>query len=365
MAKKIVIAGGGRIGSALARLLAASGDYEPRIVEVSHQRVNQLKEWGLPVVEGDCLNQTVMAHLLAEADGLVAAVTSDLVPRLAEMGLLYGCHFLDFSEKIEIRQQIGSLLKGRHQDCSLSIASGCGLAPGYVGALAEDVISRCDRDDEITVFVGVLPQRRTNRLGYCNIWGVSGLVDEYFNECLALQDGKVTAIAPLSQFESVTVGRQSYEAFTTSGSLDHLVSRYQGKVKNLVFKTLRYPKHLDYMLFLLDDLQFRKRPSSLSNLMLNALSATSSDRVLIAIETTRNSKKGRPVLRVFEGDEVEAASTRLTVAHACCVLDLIFAGDLSPGEVTVAGDLPLDLLSESSFFEMFQAEKEVKKSLAT
>ncbi len=365
MAKTIVIAGGGRIGEELARQLAAVTDYEPLIVEVNHQRSRALKDEGLCVVEGDCLSQTVMVSLLLKADALIAAVTSDLVPRLAEFACQYDCHFLDFSEEAGIRQQISDLLDPCGKAEALSFASGCGLAPGFVGALTEDIIRKCNKDDEVTVFVGVLPQQRTNRLGYCNIWGISGLVDEYFNDCMAIRDGTPQAIAPLSLFETIMIGKQSYEAFTTSGSLDNLVTRYQGQLKGLVFKTLRYPKHLDYMLFLLDDLQLRKRPSSLSNLMLNTLPKTSFDRVIVAIETTRNGKKGLPVLKIFEGNETAAASTRLSVAHACCVLDLIFSDDLSKGRVTEAGDLSLEHLSRSPFSDLFQSEGHLQKALAT
>ncbi len=171
--------------------------------------------------------------------------------------------------------------------------------------------------DQITVFVGVLPARPENRLGYANIWGIEGLVGEYTAPCLALRTGQPTELAALTEPETVCLNGLEFEAFTTAGSLDALVRAHRGRVGDLVFKTLRYPGHLDYIRFLLEDLGLSRRLYQFRTLLTTALPRTEDDRVLVAGRDTA-------------GRAVSAVSTA-TAAHVCATLDLIAGGRTRPG----------------------------------
>jgi saccharopine dehydrogenase-like NADP-dependent oxidoreductase len=72
--------------------------------------------------------------------------------------------------------------------------------------------------------------------------------------CLALRNGHLTNLARLSEPETVFLNDEAFEAFTKADSLDAPTRACQGRVGEVVFKTLRYPGHLDYIRFLLDDL---------------------------------------------------------------------------------------------------------------
>ena len=103
--------------------------------------------------------------------------------------------------------------------------------------------------DEVHIRVGGLPQSPQPPLGYMLVFSVSGLINEYIAPCLVLKDGRLTQVEPLTEVEEIRFpppwGR--LEAFQTSGGTSTLPSTYQGRVKELVYKTIRYPGHCQIM----------------------------------------------------------------------------------------------------------------------
>src|SRR5690606_11241892 len=85
------------------------------------------------------------------------------------------------------------------------------------------------------------------------------------------------------ELEELELAGERFEAFTTAGSLDGLMKHFAGRIARLDFKTLRYPGHLDYMQFLLDDLGLAARLDQLRSLLMNGLPTVEEDRVIISM----------------------------------------------------------------------------------
>jgi len=225
------------------------------------------------------------------------------------------------------------------------------------------VITRAGRQAEVTAFVGVLPEENTNRLGYANIWGLDGLMAEYFGPCKALVDSAVTELPPLIKQENLTVLGQDLEAFTTAGSIDEIVERYQGRLRGLTFKTLRHPGHLDLIRFLLEDLGFsgtRHRRQMLRNLMMNSLPQASGDMVIISFRSriarssgAEPSEERQQSLQFLPGDPrlggARSCSNALAAAHVCAVTDIVVRGIVPGHGLFHAADFGLALLGQSPF----------------
>ena len=86
-------------------------------------------------------------------------------------------------------------------------------------------------------------------------------------------------------------GGLELEAFTTAGGAETLCRRLQGKVRELTFKTLRYPGHLDLIRFLIEDLGLKERRHLLATLFRNGLPEIHQD-LLIALVTVRGEVGG-------------------------------------------------------------------------
>ena len=339
----------------MARTIAGVLASDPRYQAVlAHQDFDALREpakSGLQTLELSGAFRESLSHAFSGAHAVVCTITDARLPDVAEIAQASGCHYVDIAEDPSIAQLVASRAGG--QSC---VVPACGLAPGYVTALAGEMLARCDEDADLAVRVGVLPAKRSNRLGYGLMWSIDGLITEYTAPCLAIRGGKLAKLDPLQELEEVSLAGEAFEAFTTAGSLDGLMRHQVGRVENLIFKTLRYPGHLDYMRFLIHDLGLGRRLYQLRNLLMNGLPAVSEDRVIISLVLQPKSGQGEEhflqtitASRDGAGNPQSAVSIA-TAAHTASVVDIVCSG-LAPHKGFLdLGELPPALLRRSRFF---------------
>jgi lysine 6-dehydrogenase len=131
----------------------------------------------------------------------------------------------------------------------VSVIPDCGLAPGMVNILAAEGIRRVGEAEEVKIYVGGLPQHPEPPLNYQIVYSLEGALDYYTTPSWVLRDGRPTRVDALSELEQVTfpppVG--ALEAFHTGGGISILPWAYEGKVRTMEYKTLRYPGHAAIM----------------------------------------------------------------------------------------------------------------------
>ena len=131
----------------------------------------------------------------------------------------------------------------------VSIIPDCGLAPGMVNILAAEGIRRVGEAESVKIYVGGLPQHPEPPLNYQIVYSLEGALDYYTTPSWVLRDGRPTRVDDLSKLEQVTfpppVG--ALEAFHTGGGISILPWAYEGKVRTMEYKTLRYPGHVAVM----------------------------------------------------------------------------------------------------------------------
>jgi len=357
--RRIVIVGAGRAGMSIAHVLGSDQRYAITLVEPVEEVVTKARSIGFDVVKQSGTNSTAMESLLADASAVVVAAPDFVACPVANAAVVAGCHYLDLSENSKIATEIESIASG----AAGVFVPGCGLAPGYISTIVNDVLKQSGDNSKIRVFAGVLPVHRTNRLGYGNMWSIDGLVTEYTNPCNVIVSGRREKVPPLSELETVVIDGTPYEAFTTAGSLDNLAGSLEGSVNSLVFKTLRYTGHLDYIKLLIDDLGLGDRLDTFKNVLQNGLPVIENDMVILGVvakvkrqvdtyyRTHESSHFQRICSKRHENGHQESAVSRVTAAHTCSVIDLLWddladhSGLLHPEEIS------LDMLRTSRFFE--------------
>lgn len=357
MGYPVLILGSGRMAQRIAQGFAEDPQFAPTLAVRDAEGAAPPGVPMLPPLTG-ALSEALARALRGQAAVVLAdaALTGADVARAA---IAAGCHYLDIAESAASGAAVARLADAA-MAARVTLAPGCGLAPGWVTALAAEALDAAHPEDEITVFVGVLPAQPANRLGYANIWGIEGLVAEYTARCLAIRCGQLADLPPLSEEETVHLAGQRLEAFTTAGSLDALARDWRGRIGGLVFKTLRHPGHLDYIRFLLDDMALGKRLYQFRSLLTTALPRTEEDRVLIAIRRRSASAEHfathvTQASRDGTGAPVSAVST-VTAAHVCATLDLIRQAKVAPGLIA-PGDLRPGHLRRSAFFGLLAPER--------
>jgi saccharopine dehydrogenase-like NADP-dependent oxidoreductase len=359
----VLVVGAGRLGSAIVRRLSASDDYRVSIADPHFETLQENREMGIEGIEL-CGTQylPILKNALRDVSAVICAAPDFVALDVARAARESGCHYLDVSENPSTRAQIAALAAGAKS----AFVPGCGLAPGYVSSLAAEALRSAGKGAEVTVYVGALPQERVNRLGYGNMWGIDGLMTEYTSPCRAIRDGKVVDLAPLSEREDFFFKGMQFEAFTTAGTLDDLVQSHAGRIDGLVFKTVRYPGHVDYMKFLIDDLGLGTRTAMLKNLLLNGLPTVDDDQLIVCVQTREAAGSGAGIPSGHGSQvrrELHFTSTRLSggrsessvamasAAHVCSVADLLCTEKLRHGGPLWHSGISLGDLAQSVFFQ--------------
>ncbi len=350
--KTVVIVGAGRVGRAAAQLLAADARYRPVVADIDREALRlvgpgaEIAEIGGPMTE-------FLQRRLAGAAAVICAIPSGCAT-VAEAARAAGCHYLDLADDTGDAAAIARIAEG----ASSSFVTSCGFSPGYVTALLRQILVDAGPGSDISVQVGVLPAERRGRLGYGDLWGVDGLIREYTRPCLALVDGKAVTIAPLSEVETLSIAGAEFEAFTTAGVLDDIVGQMEGRVRSLTYKTIRYPGHLDYMRFLLEDMGLGARLYALKSLLMNALKKVDRDRAIIRItHGSGPDAMETELLREYHAVPDRAggwttAVARVSAAHACAVMDVLCLGPGLPPGHHQGGAVPLEVFAGSPLFDI-------------
>ena len=131
--------------------------------------------------------------------------------------------------------------------------------------------------------VGALPKFPSNALNYNLTWSTDGVINEYCEPCEAIVNGQLRETQPLEELEEFSLDGILYEAFNTSGGLGTLCETLAGKVRNLNYRTIRYPGHAAIMKALLNDLRLRDRRELLKDILENAVPITLQDVVIVFV----------------------------------------------------------------------------------
>jgi lysine 6-dehydrogenase len=206
------------------------------------------KGGALELLRLDLADAQAVASAASRADAVLSAAPYYFNVDLARLAVEAGAHFADLGGNTEIvfRQQQLHEQAAKH---GVSVVPDCGLAPGMVNILAAEGIRRLDATESVKIFVGGLPQHPEPPLNYMVVYSLEGTFDYYTSPSWVLREGKRTQVEALSEIEHVVftepVGK--LEAFHTAGGISTLPFTWEGKIRTMEYKTLRYPGHVAIM----------------------------------------------------------------------------------------------------------------------
>jgi lysine 6-dehydrogenase len=192
----------------------------------------------------DVSNEPNLAGRLRGFSVVVSAVPYFLNLILTRAAIEAGASFCDLGGNTDlVREQ--ERLDAKARDANVTIVPDCGLAPGMANVLAAAGVARLDRADSVKIRVGGLPLRPKPPLDYAIVFSMHGLLNEYLGQAAVIRNGKRIEVETLTDVEELEfpkpVGR--CEAFVTLGGASTMPWTYEGTVKNLDYKTVRYPGH--------------------------------------------------------------------------------------------------------------------------
>src|ERR1700678_2175630 len=293
--ERIAIVGAGKIGSMIAELLVGSGDYAVTVVDRSQQQLARLETTAaVKRIAADITNADALQSVLKGKFAVLSAAPYHATRLIAEAAKAAGAHYLDLTEDVASTRAVKQLAEGART----AFIPQCGLAPGFITIVASDLASRFDKLQDVRMRVGALPKFPSNALNYNLTWSTDGVINEYCEPCEAIVNGQRRETQPLEELEEFSLDGILYEAFNTSGGLGTLCETLAGKVRNLNYRTIRYPGHAAIMKALLNDLRLRDRRELLKDILENSVPATLQDVVIVFV-TVSGLQDGHLVQETF------------------------------------------------------------------
>ncbi|QEI07622.1 saccharopine dehydrogenase family protein [Pigmentiphaga aceris] len=352
--RHITVLGAGKIGFALALLLQRSGSYVVRVADRDANRLALVAALGCDTLVLDQDRDTAAA-----IDGQYAVLNAlpfRYAHAMAQQCAQRGVHYFDLTEDVENTQAIRRL----GVDARTVLMPQCGLAPGFIGIVGNDLAKRFDRVLDVKMRVGALPRYPSNALRYNLTWSTDGLINEYCNPCEAIVEGEKAQVQALEGLETFVLDGVEYEAFNTSGGLGTLPDTLLGRARNVDYKSIRYPGHRQILKLLLDDLRLRDRRDLLKDIFENALPATAQDVIVILASATgyqgasliESSYIARILGQTVDGHALSAIQLS-TACGMCAALDLVAEGHLPQAGFIGQEAIGLDAFMANRFGQVY------------
>jgi saccharopine dehydrogenase-like NADP-dependent oxidoreductase len=359
---QVLLLGAGKIGRMIARFLIDSGDYDLLVGDISAAALERVaKLTGAATRRVDAANAAELAHAMKGVQTVISALSFQHNPAVAQAALDARLSYFDLTEDVATSDAVaaiaGAAIPGQ------IFMPQCGLAPGFISIVANDLIQWFERLETVRMRVGALPQFPTGELKYNLTWSTDGLINEYCNPCEAIHASQRINLLPLEGLEHFSLDGVHYEAFNTSGGLGTLADTLAGKVRELNYKTVRYLGHRDQMKLLVEELRLGEHREQLKEILERAVPVTFQD-VVVTFCTVTGWRKGllvqksdaRKIYHQQIGNETWSAIQITTAAGVCAVLDLHVAGRLPQRGLVRQEDVALDAFLTNRFGQYYESQ---------
>jgi len=361
---RVLLLGAGKIGRMIAKLLVESGDYDVLVADHEQAALARIKrQSNVATVPLDATQHDKLQAVMRDRDSVISALSFRFNPLVAEVAVAAGVNYFDLTEDIETTRKVRNIVD-RTSPRSIVMPQ-CGLAPGFISIVANQLASQFDKLDTVHMRVGALPQFPSNAMKYNLTWSTDGLINEYCNPCEAIHDHRRIEVLPLEGLQTFSLNGVRYEAFNTSGGLGTLCESLAGKVRELNYKTIRYIGHRDLMSFLVNELQLSSRRAILKDILESAIPVTFQDVVVIFCNVTgwRNGQlvqhsDARKVYSRSKWGEPWSAIQITTAAAVCAVVDMHVAGELPQQGFVRQEDVDYDSFLANRFGKYYLSDEE-------
>lgn len=304
----------------------------------------------------DLERDTGLENLLGWATVTVSSADYRFNEAITRAAIEAHTHLCDMGGNIfVVEKQLA--LSDRAEAAGVTIVPDCGLAPGMACLLAARLVDELEDVTKVRLRVGGLPAHPRPPLNYKLVFSVRGLTNEYLEPAEVLRDGHCKRLPSLTEVEELEFPPPfgKLEAFHTSGGASTLTRTLRHRVRDLDYKTIRYPGHCAVFrgmqsLGMLDEEPVDGVvPREFTERMLErALTDDDTDVVLVRVsaEGTRDGHRVRLVNEVIDRHDVQtghSAMARCTAYPTAAIAYMIAAGAIEkrgvlPGESCV----PLD-----------------------
>ncbi len=246
------------MGRAIAYDLSRFSDFDDIVIgeKDSKTRLSAkrfLQGTGVKTLVMNAENSSGIKRVLQKGDVVISALPYRYNYRLATLALQTKTHFIDLGGNNTIVEKERHLFTKAKKN-EVTIIPDSGLAPGLVSIITRDIVDHLETVNSVRLRVGGLPRHPQLPLQYQIVFSPYGLINEYVEDALILDHGKILQKKSMTEIETLQFPDPfgTMEAFLTSGGCSTLPYTYRGTIQYLDYKTIRYPGHCEKIKAILD-----------------------------------------------------------------------------------------------------------------
>jgi saccharopine dehydrogenase-like NADP-dependent oxidoreductase len=268
-AKRVVILGGGMIGSAMAADLAQEPGWDVTVADVRPEALRRLESVpGVRPLRADLADPAEVRRAASGFDLVLGALPSAIGLQTLRAVLEAGRDYVDISFMPEDALQLDALARER----GVTAVVDCGVAPGVSNMMVGQAAAGLDRCGRVEIYVGGLPVERRWPFDYKAGFAPNDVIEEYTRPARFVENGRVVLKEALSEPQLMDFpGVGTLEAFNTDG-LRSLIRTIDAPF--MKEKTLRYPGHVELMRVLRETGFFGKEPVEVAGTVVRPLDVT-------------------------------------------------------------------------------------------
>jgi lysine 6-dehydrogenase len=249
------VLGGGRQGTAAAYDMARFGDAKEVLIadinleaaQKSAARVNELVGKEIAKAQQvDTTNHTQLKVFLSKVDSFLSAVPYWHNLAITQAAIEARACMTDLGGNTDlVREQIK--FNSPAKKAGIAIIPDCGQVPGMGTSLTVYAMSLLDETEEVNMWDGGNPLNPKPPFNYILTFNIAGLTNEYYGVANFIRNGKIVQVPTFldEDYEIVEfpqpIGKM--EAFVAGGGTSTMPWSFDGKLKTLWNKTIRWPGH--------------------------------------------------------------------------------------------------------------------------
>lgn len=306
-----------------------------------------------------------IAKVLKGADLAIGCLPHSLSLPAIKAAISSKCHLVDlvgsrFAEKLAMHEQA--------QQAGVLIVPGCGVAPGIANFLAAQGIELLDEAQEAMLACGGIPRYPDPPLGYQVVYRLESLLGLYTKPATIIQNGEIVELAPLSDLAAMTFPEPVGLCETVITDAHSTAFMLQGKVENLVERTVRYPGHWDKMRVLSELGFLDETPVTIGDtvispklfaekVLLPKMSGHSIEDITVLRVAVSGIKQGIPTKHTWEMIDLYDHERKITsMAKTTAIPALLISQWIATKKITETGVIPIESLIVRERFQPFLTE---------
>src|SRR5688572_11891830 len=217
-------------------------DRDPDALEKACAQLNSPR---VTPITADAGNVDKMSRIMVGHDCAIAAASYDFNLALTKAAIAARVHFCDLGGNVDVVDK-QFMLDQAAKNAGIKVVPDCGIAPGSVSVIAQLCIDRLGGSaDYVKIRVGGLPQEPVGPLKYAQVFSVRGLISNCKEPVEILRNGTLEVVESMTGLETQDFPApfHTLEAVYTSGGSSTMAKTYAGKIRELDYKTLRFPGH--------------------------------------------------------------------------------------------------------------------------